>query len=121
AEAAALFLLRRENAPDPLPGEVVELSGPEVLTGESVAAIWSEVLGRPVAYAGDDLAAFEQQSRAQMPGWLAYDTALMFRGFQRSGMLPGPGAVAELTRLLGHPPRSYRSFAEEMAAQWRDK
>jgi uncharacterized protein YbjT (DUF2867 family) len=120
AEAAALFLLRRENAPDPLPTEVVELSGPEVLTGEAVAAIWADVLGRPVAYAGDDLAAFEQRSKAQMPGWLAYDTALMFRGFHRAGMLPGPGAVDALTRLLGHAPRSYRSFAEETAAQWRE-
>jgi len=36
-----------------------------------VAAIWSEVLGRPVAYGGGDTAGFERNLRQFMPGWMA--------------------------------------------------
>ena len=48
-EAAALFLLKRENAAEPLPRETIELVGPDALTGEAIAGIWSEVLGRQSA------------------------------------------------------------------------
>jgi uncharacterized protein YbjT (DUF2867 family) len=59
-EAAALFLLKRENAAEPLPRETIELVGPDALTGEAIAGIWSEVLGRQIRYGGDNLAAFEK-------------------------------------------------------------
>lgn len=49
-EAAALFLLKRENAAEPLPRETIELVGPDALTGEAIAGIWSEVLGRQIRY-----------------------------------------------------------------------
>ncbi|CAH0149727.1 hypothetical protein SRABI112_00658 [Pseudomonas mediterranea] len=55
----------------------LELVGPQVLTGASVAKIWSAALGREIAYGGDDVAAFEGQLAAYGPSWLAYDTRLM--------------------------------------------
>ena len=61
AEAAALSLLKREYAAGPLAREVIELVGPDPLTGEAIAGIWSEVLGRQIRYGGDDLAAFEKR------------------------------------------------------------
>lgn len=118
-EVAARLLLRRENSPEPLPSELIELSGADVLTGSSVAAIWAEVAGRPVAYMGDDVAAYEKRTSAHVPNWLAYDNSLMFRGFQRDGMVAAPGAVAQLTELLGRPPRTYRDFAQQTLAEWR--
>ncbi len=45
-EIAALELLRRAHAPTPLPTEVVNVVGPDTLTGQDVAALWSETLGR---------------------------------------------------------------------------
>lgn len=51
AEVAALKLLRRERSADALPAETVEVVGPDLLTGEAMATLWSDVLGRPVAYA----------------------------------------------------------------------
>jgi uncharacterized protein YbjT (DUF2867 family) len=111
--------LRRARADAPLPRNRIEISGPETLTGRGIAQIWAEVLGKPIRYGGDDTGPFEQQSAAHMPAAMAYDTSLMFRGFQRDGMLPGAGAVEALRAMLGHAPRTYRAFAEEMAAGWR--
>ncbi len=54
AAAAATELLRRERAPGPLPRDAYDLVGPDSLTGEAIAAIGSETLGRPVRYGGDD-------------------------------------------------------------------
>jgi uncharacterized protein YbjT (DUF2867 family) len=76
AEVAASILFRREQAAGLLPRETVEVAGP-VFTGEAIAGIWSKVFGQSVRYAGDDLAAFEQQLRSFAPGWLAYDLRQM--------------------------------------------
>jgi uncharacterized protein YbjT (DUF2867 family) len=115
-EIAALELLRRETSKTPLATERIDLVGPEVLTGSAVAAIWSDVLGKPVAYGGDDTAAFEQSLRRGMPSWMAFDMRLMCERFLTDGMVPEPGDVERLRKLLGRPLRSYRDFARELAA-----
>ncbi len=115
-EIAAIELVRRETSPASLPLVGINLVGPDTLTGASVAALWSDVLGRPVAYGGDDTAGFEQSLRAFMPGWMAFDMRLMSERFLSDGMLPEAGDVARLTALLGRPLRSYRDFAAEIAA-----
>ena len=117
-EVAAHELLRRERAATPLPLERLDLVGPELLTGPAVAAIWTETLGRPVAYGGDDGVAFEQTTKRFAPGWMAYDLRLMFERFQTDGMKPADGDVVRLTAILGREPRSYRAFAAETAALW---
>ncbi|ALG74684.1 NmrA family transcriptional regulator [Azospirillum thiophilum] len=115
-EIAAIELLRRERAADPLPPDRINLVGPDTLTGADVAAIWTEVLGRPVTYPGDDTAGFEQSLRRFMPGWMAFDMRLMAERFLTDGMLPEAGDGARLTALLGRPLRSYRDFAAGIAA-----
>jgi uncharacterized protein YbjT (DUF2867 family) len=115
-EIAAIELIRRERSAVPLPLNRINLVGPDTLTGSDVAAIWTQVLGRPVAYPGDDTAGFEQNLRAFMPGWMAYDMRLMSERFLTEGMLPDGGDVERLTALLGRPLRSYRDFAAEIAS-----
>jgi uncharacterized protein YbjT (DUF2867 family) len=110
-EVAAIELMRREQSPVPLPVERINLVGPDTLTGSQVAAIWSEVLGRPIAYGGDDTGGFEQNLRRFMPSWMAYDMRLMSERFLTEGMIPDAGDVERLTTLLGRPLRSYRDFA----------
>jgi uncharacterized protein YbjT (DUF2867 family) len=117
-EAAAKELMRREQAGAPLPGAAYELVGPDALTGASLAALWSDVLGRPIGYAGDDLEQLEQRLRGAAPGWLAYDMKLMMRRYQEDGAVATADDVARLSSLLGHAPRSYRDFAEAAAARW---
>jgi uncharacterized protein YbjT (DUF2867 family) len=115
-EVAAIELIRRERAAAPLPLERINIVGPDTLTGPDIAATWTNVLGRPVAYPGDDTAGFEQNLRQFMPGWMALDMRLMSERFLTDGMLPEAGDVERLTTLLGRPLRSYRDFAAGIAA-----
>jgi uncharacterized protein YbjT (DUF2867 family) len=116
AEIAALELLRREQAAQPLPITRINLVGPETLTGTGIAAIWSEVLARPISYGGDNTESFEQNLRQFMPAWMAYDMRLMGERFLTDGMLPEGGDVERLTTLLGRPLRTYRDFATQTSA-----
>ena len=119
ADAAVIELLRRERASGPLPRKIVELSGPDALTGPRIAQIWADILGREVRYSGGDLDAFEKQMRAMAPGWKAYDMRAMFRRYQQDGAIASDDHVKQLTELLGRPPRSYRDFALETARSWQ--
>ena len=115
-EIAAIELIRRERATGPLPLDRINLVGPDTLTGADIAAIWSEVLGRTIAYGGDSTAAFEQNLKQFMPGWMAFDMRLMSERFLTDGMIPDAGDVERLTALLGRPLRSYRNLISEIAA-----
>jgi len=100
----------------PLPPERINLVGADTLTGAKAAAVWSQVLGRTIAYPGDDTAAFEKNLRQFMPSWMAFDMRLMSERFLSEGMIPDAGDVKRLTALLGRPLRSYRDFVAEIAA-----
>jgi uncharacterized protein YbjT (DUF2867 family) len=115
-EIAAIELVRREQSPTPLPLNRINLVGPDTLTGESAAAVWTNVLGRPIAYPGNDTAAFEQNLRQAMPSWMAFDMRLMADRFLSDGMRPDAGDVERLTKLLGRPLRSYRDYVAQITA-----
>jgi uncharacterized protein YbjT (DUF2867 family) len=117
ADVAVTELLRRDRAPSPLPRVTLELVGPELLTGPSVAKIWSAALGREVVYGGDDVAAFEAQIASMAPSWLAYDMRLMMAGIQKFGMHGADGAAARVQAILGRPLRTYTDFVKEIAAK----
>jgi uncharacterized protein YbjT (DUF2867 family) len=116
ADAAVAELLRRDRATAPSPRVTLELVGPELLTGESVAKIWSAALGREVTYGGDDVAAFEGQLASLGPSWLAYDMRLMMAGIQKFGMHGADGAADRLQAILGRPLRKYTDFVKEAIA-----
>ncbi|WP_306027606.1 SDR family oxidoreductase [Stappia sp. MMSF_3263] len=114
-EIAAIELIRREQSPTPLPLTRINLVGPDTLTGASTAAIWSDILGRTVAYPGEDTAGFEQNMRQFMPGWMAFDMRLMAERFLSDGMLPEAGDVNRLATLLGRPLRTYHDYVAQIA------
>jgi len=117
AELAAIELIRRHDAPGKLPIETINLVGPDTLTGTDVAAIWSDVLGRPVVYGGNDPAGFEANMATFLPRWTAYEMRLMAERYVSDGMIPEDGDRARLTALLGRPLHGYRETAERIAAQ----
>jgi uncharacterized protein YbjT (DUF2867 family) len=117
-EAAANELVRREQSATALPREIYTLAGPDPLTGEGIASIWSEALGRAIRYGGDDLVTMEQRLKSTLPAWHALDLRLMFSRYQTDGAVATADELARLTTLLGHAPRSYRDFARGAAAQW---
>jgi uncharacterized protein YbjT (DUF2867 family) len=113
AEAAAVALTTSGHE-----GQVYDVVGPDILTGESTAQIWSRALGRPVRYGGNDLDAWEKQSLQYLPDWAVFDFRMMYAFFQSEGLKASEGAIERQTRLLGRPPRSFEVFAAETAAQW---
>ena len=114
-EIAAIKLIERDRS-EPLPTEIIEIHGSDVITATSAIATWKEVLGKEVKYAGDDLRQFENTFAKMSTSEIAYDVAGMFRGFQRTGMIGSDAAVEATAKVLGHPQRTYRAYAEEMAA-----
>jgi hypothetical protein len=109
-------LIRREKAPTPLPSNRINLVGPDTLTGTDAAAVWSDVLGRTIAFPGNDTAGFEKNLRQFMPSWMAFDMRLMAERFLTEGMVPEAGDVDRLTKLLGRPLRSYRDYVAQITA-----
>lgn len=118
AEIAASALLQGDRASKSLPSEVINLVGPDALTGSGIAAIWSELLNKAVTYTGNDTAPFEARLAHHAPGWMAMDMRLMLDRFCSDGMAASAADMARMTELLGRKPRSYAEFAADALASW---
>ena len=114
AEAAAIALTRDGHL-----GKTYNLNGPEVLSGEKIASIWSGLLGKEIRYPGENLDSFEEQMRQSAPSWSAFDIRMMFQGYLERGFAAEDGDIETLTQLLGHPPRRYKDFAKETVEGWQ--
>ena len=84
-EVAAKALLERERASEPLSHQIINVVGPDMLTGAGNAAIWSELLGKPIRYTGDATAPFEKLVGQHAPSWMAMDLRLMLDRFVQTG------------------------------------
>lgn len=100
-------------------GMTYPLNGPRAWAGEETASVYSENLGRPVRYGGDDVDAWGRQASAFMPEWLVYDLKIMYRFFQEHGFQATPDEIELQRKLLASDPRAFETFAWEVTAQWR--
>jgi len=100
-------------------GGTVPLNGPRGLTGDDTARVYSEALGRPVRYGGDDLDAWERQASATFPPWAVRDMRIMYDYFIRKGAHASGTDFAAQERLLGRAPRPFEAFVEELAKAWK--
>lgn len=114
AEAAAISLTSEGHN-----GQTYDLVGPTLINGSANASLWSRLLGKEITYTGHNFDQWELQMRTMAPAWTAFDLRTMFQGYFDRGFASTSSEVARLTQLLGHAPRSYESFAEETAAQWK--
>ncbi len=90
--------------------------GPEVLSGDKVAAIYTEVLGKPVTYLGNDLERWAAFKKDAFPPWSLNALRAMYAYSQRVGMVPDKGEAQ--CRLMPAKPRTFAAFAREMKAAW---
>ena len=104
-----------------VPDGAYPLVGPDVLTGEETAEIWSRHLGTPVRYGGDDLDAWDQQVATMLPPWLVHDLRIMYDHFQKNGLQARPEEFDRQAVLLQHPSRRFEDFAAETAAAWKSE
>ena len=99
---------------DRLDGSVLPISGRDRLTGPSITHTYSQLLGRPIAYCGDDLANFGGLLRQIMldpSPWMISDMITMFAEFQRLGGHATIAEVETLETILGRPLRRHADFA----------
>ena len=95
----------------------VPLTGPEALTYGEVAAVLSDVLGRPVRYARPGLLAFLWRKVVEEREPLPF--ALVMAGVYTTARLGLAARVTDdLGRMLGRPPRRFRDFAEDYRGRW---
>ena len=115
AEAAAISLAEEGHN-----GKTYDLVSPEMLRGPDAAATWSKLLDKEITYGGHaDFDGFEAHMRKTgSPSWRAWDLRITFEGFVERGFSNTEDQVARFAALLGHQPRTYSSFAEELAREW---
>jgi uncharacterized protein YbjT (DUF2867 family) len=115
AEVAAISLTQQGHQ-----GKTYDLVSSEMLTGPAAAATWSKLLGKKITYAGHrDFDGFEVQLRnTGTPSWIAYDLRVMFQGYVERGLSNTEDQTARFAALLGRQPRTYSSFAAELAKEW---
>jgi uncharacterized protein YbjT (DUF2867 family) len=94
----------------------VPVVGPDTWTGPSIAAVYSDLLGRPVRYTGDDLEAWGAAASGHLPEWLVQDLTRMFAYFQEHTLLPTDRQKEASRSALGHEPRPFLDFAKELVA-----
>ena len=93
------------------------LTGGEELDLDEVAALLSQVAGRRVTYRNPGVVAFLRHVRA---AGRPLAMGLVMTGVYTIARLGlAAGVSPELERLIGRPPTTFRSFAEDHAAVWR--
>jgi len=93
--------------------QTIALAGPEVLTGETTAAMLSRFLGYEVTYIGDDLQVFKDAFSQWLPEWMVNDWAEMYEHFHNNGLKATEKELRQLTEILGREPRSYQQFLQD--------
>jgi NAD(P)H dehydrogenase (quinone) len=89
-----------------------ELSGPDEVTGQQVAAVAAELLGRPVVAERLSPATWAAEN-AGLPDVARERLLAMFTDYDRHG---SPGDATVLTALLGRPPRGLRDVLRDLLA-----
>jgi uncharacterized protein YbjT (DUF2867 family) len=99
-------------------GGIVPLNGPRGLTGGDTARVYSELLGRPIRYAGNDVDAWASQVAPLLPPWLLRDLRIMYEFFIENGAHASGTDFAAQEELLGRAPRPFEAFAAELTRAW---
>ena len=112
AEAAAIVLTKAGHD-----GKVYNLVGPRIETGPSCAEVWTRALQKEIAYAGNDMDAFEQQNAFMGPS-LVFTYRNFYEFYQEHGLHATAEDIESTAALIGHRPRRLDEYAAEMAVAW---
>lgn len=97
-------------------GRAYALTGAVALDYFEVASVLSQVLGRPIVYRRPSLLRFVRHNLAQ--GHPAAYVGVMAAIYTTTRLGMAATVTPDAERLLGRPPRSLRSFAEDHRARW---
>ena len=102
-------------------GQTIAIHGPDTLTGNDIARIYSRYVGRDVRYGGNDLDVWVRRVRNVMPEWKVRDYRVMYKFYQDHGMAAVVADLEKEQKLLGHKPRRFEDFAKEIAGGWKEE
>jgi len=102
-------------------GQTYDVNGPDILTGEGTAGIYTKHLGREVRYSGDDLDAWGEKVKNLMPEFMIPEMRIMYEFFQENGMIASREDLEKTQKLLGHKPRTFDDFVKEIITEWHSK
>jgi uncharacterized protein YbjT (DUF2867 family) len=111
-EIAADVLLDPDFRAGPYP-----VVGPRSLTGPECAQVWSEALGVPVAYAGEDDVALEAALTAHLSGQRLADWLSSFRALRGFAVKTKRSEVDATAGLLGRPPTDFTDFVHRVVTE----
>jgi uncharacterized protein YbjT (DUF2867 family) len=100
-------------------GRTYEVHGPDTLSGEAIARIYTKYLGQEVRYSGDDIEAWAERSKGTMPEFLIADMRIMYRFFQDNGMIAARDEFEKTATLLGGKSRTFDAFVREISLEWK--
>jgi uncharacterized protein YbjT (DUF2867 family) len=112
AEVAALVLTQPEDKPSTL-----TLTGGEALDYDQVAAVLTDVLGKPIRYTNPSIPGFMLRQRQQGRTWGQLSVMTMLYTLTRLGN--AASVSDDVQALLARPPRSFRQFAEDYRPAWQ--
>ena len=102
-------------------GRTYEVHGPDTLTGEGIARIYTKHLGREVRYSGNDLDAWGENVKNMMPEFMIPEMRIMYEFFQENGMIASKDELEKTQKLLGRKPRTFDDFVKDITTEWRAK
>jgi hypothetical protein len=96
-------------------------TGPDILSGEEIARIYTKHLGREIRYSGNDLDAWGEKVKNMIPEYMIPEMRIMYQFFQDNGMIATKDELEKMQKLLGKKPRIFDEFVKEITVEWRSK
>jgi len=112
AAVAAAVLCGSEHV-----GRAYTLTGPEALTHGEMASVLAEACGRPVVF--DSCSDEEMLGWLVAAGWSPEVAGVVISLYQTVRAGVRAAVTDDVERVLGRPARSFRTFADDHAAEWR--
>ena len=100
-------------------GQDIPLYGPKSWTADEIAETYSNKLDRKVRYAGDDLEAWAESSKAFMPPWLISALKAGFAKMQAMGSVATEEQIKISENTVGHQLRTFEDFVTEVTKNWK--
>jgi uncharacterized protein YbjT (DUF2867 family) len=100
-------------------GKDIPLYGPKSWTADEIAETYSNKLDREVRYAGDDLEAWAESSKAFMPPWLISALKAGFAKMQAMGSVATEEQIEISKNTVGHQLRTFEDFVTEVTKNWK--
>jgi len=96
-----------------------ELHGPDTLTSLSTSAAYRQHTGLDIQHAGDDLENWAVQAKTMLPEWMVEDLQIMYQYFQDHGLVASALQLEHQQQIIGHAPRSFDDYVQEVIGNWR--